>query len=133
MPFTAAQQRYNRRVLVLCTGYALFLFLTIYLLKHQLVSGALAYAVGVLPALPVVGCFVQMGRYLTEESDEYVRQLVVRQQLAATGLTLSAMTVWGFLEGFELVPHVVAFWWPVLWIAGLGLGACAIRFAERRA
>jgi hypothetical protein len=133
MPFTTAQQRYNRRVLVLCSAYAMLLFLTIWLLKHQLVAGPLAYAVGVLPALPVVGCFVQMGRYLTEESDEYVRQLVVRQQLAATGLTLSAMTVWGFLEGFELVGHVVAFWWPVLWIAGLGLGACAIRVAERRA
>jgi hypothetical protein len=132
MAFTTAQQRYNRRVLRLSIAYALFLFAAVYLLSRGLVHGPLAYALGILPALPVCGFFWLMGRYLVEESDEYLRMLQIRQLLIATGIALTAMTIWGFLEGFALVPHIIAYWWAVVWVGALGMGACANRVIERR-
>lgn len=131
--FTPAQQRYNRRVLVLSVIYALVLFASIHLIGHHLVGGALAYAVGVVPALAVSGFFLLLGRYLVEETDEYMRMLQTRQVLIATGVALTASTLWGFLEGFALLPHLVAWAWPVVWFAGLWIGAVANIAIERRA
>ena len=59
-----------------------------------------------LPALPIIGIFAAIGRYLVEEQDEYVRMLMVRQTLWASGFALSVATIWGFLENFGLVGHV---------------------------
>jgi hypothetical protein len=132
MRFTIAQQRYNQRVLRLSVAYALFLFAAVFLLSRGMVHGPLAYVLGVLPALPVCGFFWMMGRYLIEESDEYLRMLQIRQLLIATGIALTAMTIWGFLEGFALVPHIVAYLWAVVWVGALGIGACINRVVERR-
>ena len=124
MRFSPAQRRYNRTVLILSMAYALLLFLAVYLLSRHLVGGPLAYVVGVLPALPVTGFFVAIARYLIDEDDEYLRMLQVRQSLIATGVTLGAATIWGFLEAFGLAPHFDAYVWAIVWFAGLGLGAC---------
>jgi hypothetical protein len=87
-------------------------------------TGALAYALAAVPALPVLGVFWLIGRYLIEEQDEYVRLLLVRQILIATGLTLSLTTLWGFLEILADAPHIPLFYVTVLWMAGLAVGAC---------
>ena len=68
--------------------------------------GGLTYFVAVLPALPIIGIFAAIGRYLVEEQDEYVRMLMVRQTLWASGIALSLATIWGFLENFGVVGHV---------------------------
>jgi hypothetical protein len=81
--------------------------------------------IAVLPALPVVGLFAAMGRYLIEEQDEYVRMLRVREMLWAMGFTLSCATIWGFLDNFGLVGHVDGYWIVVLWYFGQALGALA--------
>jgi MFS family permease len=133
MRFSPAQRRYNRRVLVLSVVYAALLFPTVYLLSRHLVAGPLAYVVGVLPALAVSGFFWLMGRYLIEETDEYLRMLQIRQLLIATGIALTAATIWGFLEGFDLVRHVVGYAWPIVYFVGLAIGAGVNRLIERRA
>ena len=120
-----AQQRYNRTVILLSLFYAVALLGAVYAFKHHLVGGALAYLVAVLPALPIIGIFAAVGRYLTEEQDEYVRMLMVRQALIASAFALSIATVWGFLESFDMVGHVEAYYVSVLWFGGLGLGGCA--------
>lgn len=132
MAFSPAQRRYNRRVLLLSILYVILLFFAVYLLSRDLVEGPLAYVVGVLPALAVSGFFWLMGRYLVEETDEYLRMLQIRQLLIATAIALTAATIWGFLEGFELVPHVVGYVWPVVWLGALGLGACLNVVIERK-
>lgn len=86
-------------------------------------TGALAYALAALPALPIMGVFWIMGRYLVEEQDEYVRMLRVRQILIATGLTLSLTTLWGFLEILADAPHIPLFYVTVVWMAGLAVAA----------
>lgn len=132
MQATSAQRRYNRRILILSAIYAALLFPAVYLFARHLVSGPLALVLGILPALPVIGFFVTAGLYLVEESDEYLRLLFARQSLVATGLAMSAATLWGFLENFDLVPHMVAYGWAILWFVGFGVGAAVNRFIERR-
>ena len=124
MAFNFAQRRYNRRIVALGVIYALLLFGAVASFVHHLLHGMAAYIVAVLPALPIVGMFGVIGRYLVEEQDEYVRDWFVRQALIATGFALSVATVWGFLENFGLVPHVYAYAAAILWFAGLGVGNC---------
>jgi len=133
MRFSPAQRRYNRRVLILSLIYTVLLFIAVYLLARHLVTGPMAYVVGAAPALAASGFFWELGRYLLDETDEYLRMLMTRQLLIATGVALTAAMIWGFLEGFALVPHVVGYAWPIIWLAALGLGACINRMIERRA
>jgi hypothetical protein len=120
-----AWKNYNIRVVWLSALYAVFLIGAVYGFKHHLLSGLAAYVAAVLPALPIIGVFAAMGRYLIEEQDEYVRYLLVRQTLWASAFTLSAATIWGFLENFELVGHVDSYMIAVVWFFGLGVGSIA--------
>ena len=119
---TSAWKRYNWRVIGLSLLYAGFLLAAVYGFKHKLVAGSIQYLVAVLPALPIIGIFVAIGRYLIEENDEYVRMLMIRQTLWASGFALSAATIWGFLENFDLVGHADGYWVAICWFAGLGIG-----------
>jgi hypothetical protein len=120
-----ALARYNARVIVLSLIYAAFLLGAVYGFKHHLISGPAAWIAGTLPALPIIGIFATIGLYLVEETDEYLRVMMVRQTLWASGFSLSLATIWGFLESFELVDHIPVYWVSVLWFGGLGLGAAA--------
>jgi len=132
MPSSSATKRYNRRVVWLSLAYAVFLMGAVYAFKHHLLSGAPAYAAALLPALAIVGIFAAIGRYLVEEQDEYLRMLMIRQTLWASGFALSLATIWGFLESFDLVGHIESFYVAVLWFGGLGVGALANRLTLGR-
>jgi hypothetical protein len=119
---TPAWKRYNWRVIWLSLLYVAFLLPAVYGFKHQLVPEPFEYLVAILPALPIIGIFAALGRYLVEEQDEYVRMLMVRQVLWASGLTLSIATAWGFLDNFGLVGHADGYWLIAIWFAGLGIG-----------
>lgn len=118
-----ARHRYNRWSLILCAIYAALLFgVTIYF-RDAPREGIPAYVAAILPALPIVGIFVVLGRYLLEESDEFQRVMMVRKALIATGFMLSVATIWGFLESFGLAPRVDSYVAAILWFFGLGLGS----------
>jgi hypothetical protein len=119
----SASTRYNWRMIWLSLLYAALLIGAVYGFKHQLFAGPLAYVAAVLPAVPIIGIFAAIGRYLVEEQDEYVRMLMVRQTLWASGFALSVATVWGFLESFDLVEHVDAYSVAIVWFFGLGVGS----------
>ena len=133
MPLTPAKRRYNRSVILLSAGYALCLFGVISFFRNGPPTGVSAYAAAILPALPIIGIFFALGRYLVDESDEYVRMLMVRQTLWASAISLSIATIWGFLESFNLVGHVESYFVAVLWFGGLGLGALINRLTSGRA
>lgn len=120
---TPAWIRYNFRVVWLSLLYAVFLIGAVYGFKHELITGPAAYVAAILPALPIIGIFGAIGRYLVEEQDEYIRSLMVRQVLWASGFTLSLVSVWGFLDNFRLVGHIDGYWIVVVWYFGLGIGA----------
>ncbi len=123
-----AIRRYNRAVVVLSLLYVALLFAAQIAIGRYGLSGTAAYVVAVLPALPIIGIFAAIGRYLVEERDEYLRLLSVRQALVASALALSVATAWGFLESFDLAGHFDAYWIAVIWFAGLGVGSCVNKF-----
>ena len=119
-----ATRRYLIRLAVLMSIYLITLFVTVYAFRHQLVSGPLAYPLAVLPAVPIIGVFWAVMRLLVEEPDEYLRMLFVRQALIATGFCLTVMTIWEFLQNFDLVPPGNGgFGAAFFWFMGLGVGA----------
>ena len=125
---TSAWIRYNWRVVWLTMLYAGFLISAVYGFKHHLVPQPLKYPVAILPALPIIGIFVAIGKYLVEEEDEYVRMLMVRQVLWASGFALSLATVWGFLDSFDLVGHADGYYIVIAWFFGLGIGGLVNKF-----
>jgi len=129
MRFNPAMKRYNWHVGWLSLLYAAFLLAAVYGFRHHLFSGPGAYVAAVLPALPIIGIFGAMGRYLVEEQDEYLRMRMIRQILWATGLTLTTTTLWGFLEDAGL-PHVRMFYVAVAWFAGLCIGGCIVNVRD---
>ena len=118
-----AQRRYVLRVAITTAAYLVTLTIAIHYVGGGIVTGAPAYVLGVLPGLSVAGFFWAIARLIVEERDEYLRMLLVRQALIATGFTLTLVTIWGFLENLRLVPHVDAFYVAVLWFVGLGVGS----------
>lgn len=119
-----AMRRYLVRLFSFMALYGITLcFALWYFIANQDASGAMAYVMGALPALPIIGVFWTIGKLMAEMRDEYQRLLMTRQILVATGFMLSIATLWGFLEQFELVFHIPAYYWAVLWFAGLGLGS----------
>ena len=131
MPRSAAWTRYNWRTIWLSLLYGAFLLPAVYGFKHHLIPGGLQYVAAVLPALPIVGLFIAMGRYLAEERDEFVRMLRVREMLWAMGFTLSCATIWGFLDSFGLVGRADGYWIVILWYFGQGIGSIANKLTLR--
>ena len=127
-----AMRRYTIGLTLLMTAYVLILLGVNVYFDNNSPTGAIAYVAAALPAFPIIGVFLIIGRLIVDlKNDEYVRMLMVRQTLIATGFSLSIATVWGFLESFDLAPHVDAYWAAVLWFAGLGVGGCLNAVIER--
>jgi hypothetical protein len=118
----AAQRAYQRRAVPLMIAYVAALAIAIWVHENMAPTGPLSVALAVLPALPLIGVVWALGRLLVEEQDEYLRSLHVRQFMIATGFMLVVTCVWGFLETFDLVPHLPMYWAFIIWCAGLGIG-----------
>lgn len=107
--------------------YVVGLIAAKYLTSRHLVDGTWVWILALIPGLAVVGAFAAIGMLIVEQRDEFIRLLLVRQTLIATGMALSISTVWGFLENFGLVPHADAYWIAVVWFIGFGLGGAINR------
>ena len=119
-----AVRRYLKRLSGFMLAYFVGLFLAGYLFRHYPPQGLATIALAILPALPVIGVIWTVFRLLVEETDEYMRMLFTRQALFATGFCLSVMTVWEFLQNYDVVSHDThGFGTTFVWFVGLGLGA----------
>jgi hypothetical protein len=114
---TPALRRRDRRTMVSAAIYAALLLAVAWLQRLHPVHGVLAYALALLPAIPVVAMAVAMGLYFREETDEFERTVRVENALWATGGTLAIATVWGFAEMLAQAPHAGAWVWFPLWAA----------------
>ena len=118
-----AIRSYLIRLFVLMSIYLVTLLVAVTVFKSHRISGISAYALAIAPALPIIGVFWAVMRLLVEEPDEFIRLLHVRQSLFATGFCLTIMTVWEFLQNFDLVPHGNGgFGAAFFWFVGLGFG-----------
>lgn len=118
---TPAQRRHSRRVILFSLVYALVLVPIVYVIRHGIVTGSWRMILAVLPALPLVAMFGSYGRYLSEESDEYVRMVVVRQILTATTIAMVCAVVWGFLADLGGAPPIASYWIAFVWVAAQGV------------
>ncbi|MBP2161385.1 MULTISPECIES: hypothetical protein [Asticcacaulis] len=121
--------RYTFGIMGFMALYVAALFLSILTIEAQKPTGPLLYLLAVLPALPVGGTIWVFLRYI-DKVDEYVRAVVTKRFILATGLTLFACTAWGFLENnagaHEFSLYLV---YPVWW--GLfGLSSVFYRNAQ---
>ena len=113
--------RYNRRFLIASFGYVLGLGIAIAVWNSYKLTSAMVFVIALLPTLPTFAMIWAMGRYLVEETDEYLRYRMVRAAIMSLGMVLAIGIFWGFLEMFELVPHIWAWWVLPVWAGGLGL------------
>ena len=69
---------------------------------------ALTYLFAILPAIPLIAIIVTVSRYLSRETDEFIRTLVVQSMLWSFGVIMVVDTVLGVLlrssPGLRLLP-----------------------------
>jgi 4-amino-4-deoxy-L-arabinose transferase-like glycosyltransferase len=113
---TPALRRYRIRFVVATCFYLLFLVPAVWVFTHSHPTGWLAYALAVLPALPILAMQIVVGLYFKEEKDELLRTILIQSLLLAIGATLSLTTIWGFLENFVQVKHLDLYLvFPIFW------------------
>ncbi len=112
---------YNRRMLIWSFAYMVALFGAITVYNQWKPSGPILWIIAIIPALPIVYFVWSLGRYLIEETDEYIRMTQVSAALFATGWLLVLATFWGFLESFGVAVHVPAWAAVPVWAVGLGV------------
>lgn len=120
---TPAQRRLSRRVIVAALLYAAVLIPVAYVIRHGVIGGEWRMMLALLPAVPLIGIFASYGRYLSEETDEYIRMLVVRQILSATMVAMVCAVVWGLLADLGGAPHIATGWIAVVWLTAQGVSA----------
>lgn len=104
-PQTAAGRRYLRRFVPAMIGYVVVLFASLRFIEAQHPTGPLLWLLGVAPAIPIIAVIAVMGLYMMEETDEFLRTVLVQSMLWGIGVTLALCTAWGFLENVGAVPH----------------------------
>lgn len=118
---SSASSHYNRRMLVASMLYVITLMGAIWLSKVATYPAPVYVAIAIAPSLPIIGMVWAMARLLVEEEDEYLRSRHIHHSLVATGIVLTLATVWGFLEQFNVVVHIPAYWVFPAWAIGLGI------------
>lgn len=107
--------RYTIGMTIWMALYAAALFGSITLIQSQHPTGVLLYVLAVLPALPIGGTILTFLAYI-ERVDEYLRAILVRRFIIATGLTLFICTAWGFLENNAGAHHFSLYLvYPLFW------------------
>lgn len=122
-----AIQRYTQGIAVTSFLYVAGLGLGMFLFKNLHLGIAATALVAMLPVLPTLAMIGVMGRYLREETDEYLRHRAVMAALVGLGFVLVLGSFWGFLETFGVAPHVWAWWVMPVWAIGMGAGQVWMR------
>jgi hypothetical protein len=124
MSMSPANRRYLARFIPTMVAYVVTILGVGWLFENDPPQGNIKYLIAILPALPIVGVIIIIGRYLVEETDEFMRMRHVLALLFAMGITLSLCTIWGFAENYAGAPHINAFFaFPLFCAAWLPAGA----------
>lgn len=117
-----SQRAYIRRMVALMALYLAAVIGGSLAKSAGLLNDVTTVAVAVTSGLCIAGVFWAIGRLIVEEQDEFLRMLIVRQALIATGLSLSIASIHGFLSVFDVLPRIDLYWVAILWFAGLLVG-----------
>ncbi len=85
------------------------------IIKTYQLNGPLGWILAAAQALPVAGAVWVFLRYM-DTLDEYMRPIMTKRFVSATGLTMVVCTAWGFLEQYMAAPHMPLYLvYPMLW------------------
>lgn len=129
---TQAVARYTRRFMLATFGYMAGLGIAVYINDLVELSQGESFLIALLPVIPIFGMIWSMARYIVEESDEFLRHRAIMASLFGLGAVLVAGTFWGFLETFEVVPHLDAWWCFPVWAIGMGISQCWMAIRDRK-
>ncbi|MXP10666.1 hypothetical protein [Pseudoblastomonas halimionae] len=126
---STAAARYTRGIMASSLAYMLGLGIALWVWRNLDPSIGLTWVLAMLPIIPIFWMIYVMGRYIAEEADEYLRHRAIMASLVGLGAVLAIGSFWGFLETFELVPHVPGWWAVPIWAFGMGIaqGVQALR------
>jgi len=99
-----AAKRYQRNVMQFMLSYAVVLLCASWFVKHDGHERFFLYFWSVVPAVPIIAIIVRMGRYLSEETDEFLKLQKMRSLLVGLGALLGALVVDDFLRAFAHAP-----------------------------
>ena len=117
LPDNAAARRYTRRFIPAMLCYSIGLVVAIEAVQRFHPKAPLVYLIALLPALPILATILIVGLYLTEEQDEFQRNVFIQSILCGLGLTLAVTTTWGFLELLAGIPHFQTYLtYPLFWV-----------------
>jgi hypothetical protein len=131
MAMSPANRRYLTRFIPTMLAYVVIILGVGWVFENDPPQGNIKYLIAALPALPIVGVIIIIGRYLVEETDEFMRMRHVLALLFAMGITLSLCTIWGFLENYADAPHINAFFAFPLFCAAWIVSAAAVAWRYR--
>jgi len=117
-----AMRAYNRRVVIASMAYVVALLGAMAFARYYAPPAAVRVVLALVVATPVMFIIRAMVLLLREETDEYLRMLLIEQALLATGFLLTLGTLYGFLNAFDLAPRIDAYWVVPVWALGLGVG-----------
>jgi hypothetical protein len=93
----------RRSVQLFCSSIVLTAFLTMMVrswFKDYHPTGAFAWLLAIVPALPFLGTIAIISRYITGEKDEFIRALVLLALLQGAVIALIITVVYSFLQNF---------------------------------
>ncbi len=110
-----AHKRYVIRTVAFMSGYVAVNVAAILGAFDDLASPVAAWALALTVSAPVVGQ-IWATLSLMRESDEFVRAVVAKQFILASGLAMAVASVWGFGESYADAYHLPA-WiiYPLFW------------------
>lgn len=117
-----AATRYLTGIFATSMAYILGLGIAMWVFRNLDPSTGVTWLLAMLPIAPILAMIYVMGRYIAEEQDEYLRHRAIMASLVGLGFVLAIGSFWGFLETFQLVPHVPGWWAVPIWAMGMGLG-----------
>ena len=120
-------RRYTARILVFMGSYAAILTGSLIFARNGEHGQATLTGLALITAFPVIGVFWAIFRLLVETDDEYQRLLFAKQTLLATAFTLTLVTVWQFLQVYDVV-ETGPQWMAVIWFGMLGLAGPIVRW-----
>ena len=112
---SSAHKRYAIRTIAFMSGYVAVNVAAIFGAFDDITSPVAAWALALTVSAPVIGQ-IWATLALMRESDEFVRAVVAKQFILASGLAMAIASVWGFGESYAAAPHIPA-WiiYPLFW------------------